>query len=107
MFVERSGPVSVVGFLEAPGNERQLTHQVLHVTLDAVLMTVAQLRHLRFHTLHLVRKSVTRGLKTVFKSPTQWVLGFFGVQPGFLKAQLDGFWGFHGVSVIKMSTARY
>jgi len=33
--------------------------------------------------------------------------GFFGVQPGFLKAQLDGFWGFHGVSVIKMSTARY
>jgi len=60
MFLQRSWPISILGFFEALCNERKLPCYILHLALNAVLMTVCELRHFSFHTFNLSTKSYPR-----------------------------------------------
>ena len=62
MLLQRSRPVGILGFFEALCNESKLSREILHLALNAVLMTVGQFGHVRLHTLHLFTKSFNQSI---------------------------------------------
>ena len=69
MLLQSSRPLGLLGLLEALLDEGKLAREILHPSLDAVLMAIGQLRDFSFHVLNLPTTSYT-SLCSITNRPT-------------------------------------
>jgi len=63
MLLQRSAPLPLLGFLETLLNEGKLSRKILHLSFDAVLMAIGQLRGFSFQVLNLPTISLYKAVK--------------------------------------------